>query len=128
MPRLVVTVAVATSATLFFWACVPKPGATPSPAAGAPAAIAQSAPPSCPNEPGLCFLVAPSDTVLELNGELLGTVAAGGSATPHFVPRPAGIYQITLRHDGYRAWRGEVSVQEGAERIEVSLTADEPHR
>ena len=71
--------------------------------------------------PGLCFTVTPLEADLEINGETLGRLADLAGAPRPCVEEPAGIYRIVLRADGYQTWRGEVSVREKTELIEVRL-------
>ncbi len=104
-------------------------GACAAPIASAPdattdaASVAEPAPVAtplpCPSDPGLCFVVEPADAEIVLNDESRGTVATLG--VPAFMSVASGIYQITLHREGFVTWRAEVSVQTGAERIEVKL-------
>lgn len=107
-------------------------GACSSPReASVPPVVAATTPtpaiaPTCPPAPGLCLTIEPSDTILEVDGEVVGPITSLGETPPHFVPRPPGIYQITLKRPGFVTWRGEVSVRDSPERIDVSLTAATP--
>ena len=59
---------------------------------------------------------------LILDDEPRGRLDEIGRGGKLFIGLAAGIYQVTLRADGYETWRTEVSVQEKLETVEVSLT------
>jgi hypothetical protein len=111
----------AVSLVLASAACASQ-SAAPSDPAAAPAPVADTATPAapkCPAEPGLCFAVQPADTEILLDGDTRGTVDALGA--PAFIGLPSGIYQITLKRQGYATWRAEVSIGSAVENIEVQL-------
>ncbi len=107
-------------------ACASAPAADPAPAPE-PQPIAEPnrepAPPTCPNEPGLCFEVEPADAQLVVDGESKGSLSELAPTGPYFLDLESGIYQIMLRREGYTTWRGEVSVREASEKIKVTLEA-----
>lgn len=79
----------------------------------------------CPASRGLCFRVVPPSAELTVNDDTHGRLDEIGQDGQLFLELAAGIYQVTLRAPEYETWRGEVSVQDQTEMIEVTLTPRE---
>ncbi|HSM93735.1 MAG TPA: PEGA domain-containing protein [Anaeromyxobacteraceae bacterium] len=121
----VVVLAVAVAA--FGCASAPKPkvseptSATAQPAS-APARQATVAPRAPePLATGLVFSVEPADAEISVDGRAFGAVGALSEARG-FLPLPPGIYQVSLKAQGFVTWRAEVAVRSGTEPIRVKLT------
>ncbi|MBK7860351.1 MAG: PEGA domain-containing protein [Archangiaceae bacterium] len=69
------------------------------------------------DEPGLKVLAEPSDAELVIDGQSYGKV----SAMPGALSLKPGIYQVSLKREGYETWRAEVSVGEKTEQLTVTL-------
>ena len=59
----------------------------------------------------------PSDADVEIDGKVKGRAGS----LPAVVHTEPGTHQITLRKEGYITWRGEVSVGDAVENVEVRL-------
>jgi hypothetical protein len=93
--------------------CAHAPVAQDKPADGKP----PDAVVTVADEPGLQVQAEPADAELVIDGQSYGKV----SELPQRVTLKPGIYQVSLKRDGFQTWRAEVSVGEKTELLKVAL-------
>lgn len=101
-----------------------KPKTTTQAPVTKPMAQADAAPPK-PTVvgPALVFSVEPTDAGVVVDGKDHGTVAELENRAIKVAP---GLHQVTIRKQGFKTWRAEVTVGESPEAIKVKLEALAP--
>jgi hypothetical protein len=72
------------------------------------------------DEPGLKIDVKPGDAELTISGQRYGRVADLRVPNGVLSLKP-GIYQVSLKREGYQTWRAEVTVGEKSELLKVEM-------
>jgi hypothetical protein len=72
------------------------------------------------DQPGIKIDVQPQDAELVIDGQSYGRVADMHVANGVLSLKP-GLYQVSLKRDGYQTWRAEVTVGEKSELLQVAL-------
>jgi hypothetical protein len=72
------------------------------------------------DEPGLKIDVKPADAELVICGQSYGRVADLRAQNGVLSLKP-GIYQVSLKREGYQTWRAEVTVGEKSELLKVEM-------
>lgn len=72
------------------------------------------------DEPGLKIDVKPADAELTISGQSYGRVADLRVPNGVLLLKP-GIYQVSLKREGYQTWRAEVTVGEKSELLKVEM-------
>ncbi len=85
-----------------------------------PPAEEAKAAPAAEEGSGIRFSVTPEDSQITLNGKSMGKVS-DLSITGGFVPLGPGIYQVSLKREGFLTWRAEVTVSQHTEPLHVEL-------
>ena len=70
--------------------------------------------------PGIKIDVQPPDAELLIDGQSYGRVAEMKVPNGVLSLKP-GLYQVSLKRDGYQTWRAEVTVGEKSELLKVAL-------
>jgi len=96
--------------------------ATAAPASSAPVTAPDPEPPRAPDAilSGLRFSVEPAEAQIAIDGNPRGAVA-DLAARGGLLPLAPGIYQVSLKAEGYVTWRAEVALRSGTESIRVNL-------
>ncbi len=95
----------------------PEVSSAEQPAVAAPV---EEAKPAADEGSGIRFAVTPEDSVITLNGKAMGRVS-DLSISGGFLPLGPGIYQVSLKRDGFLTWRAEVTVSGHTEPLLVEL-------
>jgi hypothetical protein len=72
------------------------------------------------DEPGLKIDVQPGDAELIIDGQSYGRVADIHAPNGVLSLKP-GLYQVSLKREGFQTWRAEVTVGEKSELLRVAL-------
>ena len=93
---------------------------SPAPASKAATTATATTPAPASQGSGLTFTVKPTDAEIFIDGTSTGKVT-DLSGSQGFLKVKPGIYQVSLKRQGFVTWRAEVTVGEGTEAIHVNM-------